>query len=332
MKINKLKKELIKIFVKYKLSKVHARICSDAIINAELVGAGSHGISRVKMYCDRIKKRVINPKPKIKLKKISNSIFHVDADNSIGFVAADIAIKRAIKSAKKTGFSLIGIKNSGHYGLSGYYAEQAVKKNLIALCFTNAPPAIAPFGSRKALFGTNPICFGAPTSSRVPFIFDASMSIINRGKIRLAAKTKTKIPKGTALDKKGQPTTNALKALKGVQLPIAGFRGSGLAWMVDILSGVLTGSDHSGKVKDPFDDFSGPQNVGHLFIVLKPNLFVGNFSQRIKENIKRVKKLPKTKGTSDILYPGQNKYKRYKKNMKGKIRIPYAVLKDFENL
>ena len=114
MKINKLKNELIKIFVKYKLSKAHARICSDAIINAELVGASSHGISRVKMYCDRIKKRVINPKPKIKLKKISNSIFHVDADNSIGFVAADIAIKRAIKSAKKTGLSLIGIKNSTH--------------------------------------------------------------------------------------------------------------------------------------------------------------------------------------------------------------------------
>ncbi len=332
MRVTQLKSIIKKIFIKHKLSNEHANVCTNAIINAELVGASSHGVSRVKMYCDRIKKKLINPQPKIKFKKISNSIFHVDADNSIGFVAADIAIKQAIKSAKKTGFSLIGIKNSGHYGLSGYYAEQAVKKNLIALCFTNAPPAIAPFGSRKALFGTNPICFGAPTSSRVPFIFDASMSIINRGKIRLAAKTKTKIPKGVALDKKGKPTTNAWKALKGVQLPIAGFRGSGLAWMVDILSGVLTGSDHSGKVKDPFDDFSGPQNVGHLFIVFKPNLFVGNFSQRIKENIKRVKKLPKIKGTSDILYPGQNKYKRYKKNMKGKIRIPHAILKDFENL
>ena len=332
MRVTQLKSIIKKIFIKHKLSNEHANICTNAIINAELVGASSHGVSRVKMYCDRIKKKLINPQPKIKIKKISNSIFHLDADNSIGFVAADMAIKQAIKSAKKTGFSLIGIKNSGHYGLSGYYAEQAVKKNLIALCFTNAPPAIAPFGSRKALFGTNPICFGAPTSSGVPFIFDASMSIINRGKIRLAAKTKTKIPKGVALDKKGKPTTNASKALKGVQLPIAGFRGSGLAWMVDILSGVLTGSDHSGKVKDPFDDFSGPQNVGHLFIVLKPNLFVGNFSQRIKENIKRVKKLPKTKGTSDILYPGQNKYKRYKKNMKGTIKIPHAILKDFENL
>ena len=105
------------------------------------------------MYCDRIKKKVINPKPKIKIKKISQSISYIDANNSIGFVAADIGIKQAIINAKKTGIGLVGIKNSGHYGLSGYYAEQAVKKNLIVLCFTNAPPAIAPHGSRKKLFG-----------------------------------------------------------------------------------------------------------------------------------------------------------------------------------
>ena len=98
--------------------------------------------------------------------------------------------------------------------------------------------------------------------------------MINRGKIRVAARNNQKIPEGVALDSSGKPTTDAKKALKGVQLPIAGFRGSGLAWMVDILSGVLTGGNHAGKVKDPFDDFSGPQNIGHLFFVFKPNLFV----------------------------------------------------------
>ncbi len=222
----------------------HALICADALINAELVGAPTHGLSRLKMYCDRINKKVINPKPKIKIKKISQSIAHIDANNSIGFVAGDIGIKQAIKNAKKTGIGLVGIKNSGHYGLSGYYAEKAVKKNLIAFCFTNAPPAIAPHGARKSLFGTNPICFGTPTSSNVPFILDTSVSVINRGKIRVAAKTGKKIPEGVALDKFGKPTTDAKKALAGVQLPIAGFRGSGLAWMVDILSGVITGGNH----------------------------------------------------------------------------------------
>ena len=332
MNTQKLKNLIIKIFIKKNLSKNHALICSNAIINAELVGAPSHGLSRLKMYCDRIKKKVINPKPKIKVKKISQSISYIDANNSIGFVAADIGIKLAISNAKKTGIGLVGIKNSGHYGLSGYYAEQAVNKNLIAFCFTNAPPAIAPHGAKKSLFGTNPICFGTPTASKVPFILDTSVSVINRGKIRVAARTGQKIPEGVALDKSGRITTDAKKALQGVQLPIAGFRGSGLAWMVDILSGVLTGGNHGGKVKDPFEDFSGPQNIGHLFLAIKPNLFVGNYTQRMKENIKRVKKLPKIKGVKKIYYPGENKYNRYKSNLKKSILIPKNILKDIEKL
>ena len=293
MKSANLKKELIKIFKKYGLNNDHASISASALINAELVGAYGHGLSRLKMYCDRISKKVINPKPKIKIKKISQSISHIDADNSIGFVAADIAIKTAIQNAKKTGIGMVAVKNSGHYGLSGYYAEQAVKKNLITMIYTNAPPAVAPHGALKSLFGTNPICFGTPTGSKVPFILDTSVSMINRGKIRVAARNNQKIPKGVALDKFGKPTTDAKKALKGVQLPMASFKGSGLAWMIDILSGVLTGGNHAGRVKDPFDDFSGPQNIGHLFIVFKSNLFVNNFKTRIKDNIKTIKRLPK---------------------------------------
>jgi len=333
MKISKIKKLINTILIKYGLSSKDSLICVNALINAELVGAPTHGLSRLKMYCDRISKKLINPKPKIKIKKISQSIAHVDANNSIGFVAADTAIKIAINSAKKTGIGLVAVKNSGHYGLSGYYAEQAVKKNLMVMVFTNAPPAVAPHGALKSLFGTNPICFGTPTGSKVPFILDTSISLINRGKIRVAARESKKIPEGVALDKFGKPTTDPKKALEGVQLPIAGFRGSGLAWMVDILSGVLTGGNHAGRVKDPFTDFSGPQNIGHLFIVLKPNLFVGNsFNKRIKDNIKTIKKLPKIKGVKEILYPGQSKFNRYKNNLKKEIKITKNVLEDLNSL
>ena len=332
MKAPIIKKQIIKIFQKYGLSKDHATISSNALINAELVGAYGHGLSRLKMYCDRISKKLINSKPKIKIKKISQSISHIDANNSIGFVAADLAIKIAIKHAQKTGIGLVAIKNSGHYGLSGYYAEQAVKKNLITMIYTNAPPAVAPHGARKSLFGTNPICFGAPSGSKAPFIFDSSISIINRGKIRFASKNNQKLPIGVALDKFGKPTINANDALKGVQLPIAGFRGSGLAWMVDILSGVLTGGNHSGKVKDPFEDFSGPQNIGHLFITFKTNLFVKDYNKRIKDNIKKVKRLPKVKGIKEIMYPGQNKYKRYEMNLKKGIKISKILKKELDIL
>ena len=332
MKNKELKKEIIKIFKKFGLSENHASISTDALINAELVGAYGHGLSRLKMYCDRIKKELINPRPKIKIKKISQSISLVDANDSIGFVAADIAIKQAIKNAKKTGIGMVAVKNSGHYGLSGYYAEQAIKKNLITMIYTNAPPAVAPHGSLKSLFGTNPICFGTPTGSKVPFILDTSISMINRGKIRFADKNNQKIPVGVALDKFGKPTTNAKKALQGVQLPIANFKGSGLAWMVDILSGVLTGGNHAGRVKDPFDDFTGPQNIGHLFITFKTNLFVNNYNKRIKDNINKIKRLPKIKGVKEIVYPGQNKYKRFIMNSKKEIKISKIIKKDLELL
>ena len=332
MKNTKLNKIIREIFINHGLNKNHASISTNALINAELVGAYGHGLARLKMYCDRIKKKLINPKPNIKIKNISQSISLIDANNSIGFVAADIAIKKAIKNASKTGIGLIAVKNSGHYGLSGYYAEQAVKKNLITMIYTNAPPAVAPHGSLKSLFGTNPICFGTPTGSKIPFILDTSISMINRGKIRVAARNNQKIPEGVALDKFGKPTTDAKKALEGVQLPIAGFRGSGLAWMVDILSGVLTGGNHAGRVKDPFEDFTGPQNIGHLFITFKTNLFVKNYNKRIKENIKRIKRLPKIKGVKEIMYPGQNKYNRYKLNSKKDIKISKIIKKDLEFL
>ena len=333
MNKNRLKKIIKKIFLNHGLANQHAEISSNYIIKAELVGAPSHGLVRLKMYCNRIKKKLINPKPKIKIKRISQSISHIDADNSIGFVAADIGIKKAMSNAKKTGFGLVGIKNSGHYGLSSFYAEQAVKKDLMVWCFTNAPPAIAPFGSKKALFGTNPLCFGTPSGNKVPFILDTSASIINRGKIRHAKKLGFPIPSGVALDKYGNPTTNAKKALEGVQLPIAGFKGSGLAWMVDIISGVFTGASHGGKVKDPFDDLTGPQNVGHLFIVIKPDIFVGkNYLSQIKKNIKTVKRLPKSNRIKQIFYPGEKKYANYKKNLKKGIEIPKNILEEINKL
>ena len=332
MKQKKLKLILNQIFQKHNLSKDHSKIVSNYLIKAELLGAPSHGLARLKMYCDRIKKKLIKARPKIKIKKISSSISHVDADNSIGFIAADIGINQAIKNAKKTGIGLVAIKRSGHYGLSSFYAQQAVKNNLLVFCFTNAPAALAPYGAKKSLFGTNPICFGVPTG-KTPFILDASTSIINRGKIRRASKLGKKIPYGVALDKFGNITTDANKALKGTQLPIATFKGSGLAWMVDILSGVITGSSHSGKTKDPFDDFSGPQNMGHLFITINPKIFVGkNFLKEMKINISRIKKLPKAKGFSSILYPGERKNKTYRKNLNKDISIPSKILKEINEL
>ena len=127
--------KLKRIFKNHNLSNNHSKICADYLLKAELINAQSHGLARLKMYCDRLKKGLISSKPKIKVKKISSSISHINADNSIGFVAADLGIKIAIQNAKKTGIGLVAIKKSGHYGLSSFYAEQAVKKKFIGILF-----------------------------------------------------------------------------------------------------------------------------------------------------------------------------------------------------
>ena len=131
----KIKKLVKSIFKNFNLSNKHAKISAEYLIKAELFGAPSHGLARLKMYCERLDRKIINPNPKIKIKKISQSISHIDANNSIGFVAADLGIKIAIKNAKKTGIVLVAIKNSGHYGLSSFYAEQAFKKKINGFMF-----------------------------------------------------------------------------------------------------------------------------------------------------------------------------------------------------
>ena len=126
MKKSILRSKIIQIFEKHKLSKKHSKICANYLIKAELVEAKSHGLTRLKMYCKRLQKKLINPKPKIKIKRISSSISYIDADNSIGFISADIGIYQAIKNAKNTGLGLVAVKKSGHFGLSSFYAEKAV--------------------------------------------------------------------------------------------------------------------------------------------------------------------------------------------------------------
>ena len=202
----------------------------------------------------------------------------------------------------------------------------------MVFCFTNAPAALAPHGAKKSLFGTNPICFGVPTGG-VPFIFDASTSMINRGAIRRADKLGLKIPYGVALNKQGKITTNAKEALRGTQLPIAGFKGSGLAWMVDILSGVLLEAVMEEKQRILLMIFLVLKIWVIYLLLFNPKIFIGSkFIKEIKKNIKLVKKLPKAKGFSNILYPGERKNKTYKKNLNKDISIPAKILKEMDEL
>lgn len=333
LKYSKLLTYVEKIFVGHNLSKAHAKISAKYLVDADFSGVNTHGLARVSMYCMRIKNKLINPKPKIKIKKISPSIFHMDADNSVGMVAADAAVDLLIQNTKKNGIVLVGVKNSGHYGMSGLFAEKAAKKGLVIWCYTNAPPFIPPHGTIKPLFGTNPICFACPTEKiGKPFVLDMSTSSTNRGKLQYALKVGKQLEPGMAFDKDGNPTIDPTKALNGGMIaPMSTYKGSGLAWMIDIISGVMTGANHSGKVKDPYNDLTGPQNVGHMFLAFRADVFLGkNYKKRIKENISIIKKLPKKKGVDNIYYPGENKKNIKDKNIKTGIIVDAKILEELD--
>ena len=254
-------------------SKENAKDVADALISAEIDGQTGHGLSRLPSYIEQLSSGKVDGNVNPTIVSSKGSVIRIDAKHGFAFPALSLAINELTNATKKYGIAAVSVSNSHHFGQAGRYVECLADSGLIGLMFGNTPKAIPPWGGTQALFGTNPICFGSPTGSKIPFILDSSVSVINRGKIRRAAKLGLKIPFDVALDKNGKPTNDPKKAIEGVQLPIAGFRGSGLAWMVDILSGVFTGGNHSGKVRDPFDDFSGPQEIGHLFITIKPNLF-----------------------------------------------------------
>ena len=213
----------------------------------------------------------------------------------------------AIAIARTTGIGMVGIRRSTHYGMAALYVMQAIEAGMVSMAFTNSSPAMPAWGGRTNFHGAAPLAVGAPGGKRGDYVLDLAMTVIARGKIRLAASRGEPIPLGLALDNEGRPTTDAQAAFEGVLLPFGGVKGSAIAFMMDIFSGVLTGSSFGAGVKSLYFDFSGPQDVGHLFIAFRPDLFMPmqQYRDRMDEMIDRVKAMPRAEGCDEILIPGE---------------------------
>jgi LDH2 family malate/lactate/ureidoglycolate dehydrogenase len=180
-----------------------------------------------------------------------------------------------------------------------------------------ASRSLAPFGSQEPLLGTNPYAVSAPAGKYAPWTMDMASSIAARGHIRIAAKEGKTIPEGWALDQDGRPTTDPHLALKGVMLPFAGPKGSGLAMMIDILGGVMSGSAFAGDIRDMNFDFEAPQDVGHFMMGWKIDSFIDlpEFNSRMETLITRVKALKPAAGFSEVMYPGEPEARAYEKHL-----------------
>lgn len=307
-----------------------AALIAGDLVKANLRGVDSHGVSRIPMYLDRLRRGLVNPRPEVRVTKVAGAVAQVDGDNGMGFIPSHVAMDTACDLAAEMGIGLAGVRRSTHFGMGASYALRAIERGYVSLIFTNSSPAIAMWGGRTSFLGASPIAAGIPGGSHPPYVMDMAMTVIARGKIRLAAMKGEPIPEGLALDIDGNPTIDAAKAFEGVCLPFGGVKGSVLATLMDLLSGVLTGANFGGEVKSLYFDQSGPQDVGHLFFAIRPDLFMplGDFGARMDEFYARIKALPRAAGVDEIMLPGEPEQRREDQRRREGIPVTANVVVD----
>lgn len=306
-----LEKWLQEVFERHGMPTPDARTAAHALVAASLRGVDSHGVARVAMYCERLRRGVANAAPDITVARVAPAASLVDGDDGLGLVVGPRAMDEAIGIAKACGIGLAGVKRSGHFGMAALYILQAVQAGCAALAFTNASPALPVWGGRTPFLGTSPFAAGVSAGDAPPFVLDMACSTVARGKLKFAAQRGEPIPPGLALDRQGRPTTDGAEAFEGVVLPMGGVKGAGLSMLMEVLSGVLTGAAFGGDVRNPFTGLDGPQGTGHFFLALRADLFMpmAVFETRMQTLVERVKGQPLAEGFAEILMPGEPEHR-----------------------
>jgi LDH2 family malate/lactate/ureidoglycolate dehydrogenase len=301
----------------------NASIIANCLVQADLRGVDTHGTNRIPSYMARIREGVLDPKANPTIQKVTPVVAQVDGHNAFGFLAAHMGMSHAIDMAKEFGIGMVSIKHSNHFGMSAWIVQQAIDAGMMSLVFTNSSPALPVWGGRSKLMGVSPIACGAPAGRAKPFILDMAPSVAARGKIYKAYRRGEKIPTDWALDAEGNPTDDPGRALEGVMLPMGGPKGSALAVMMDVFSGVLSGSAFAGNVTNPYDP-SKPADVGHFLIAIKPDLFMSleDFKDRMDYLYRRAVDSEKLPGVDRIYFPGEIEQLKQEERLRS--GIPYV--------
>ena len=253
----------------------------------------------------------------------------VDGNNYIGFVNATIGMKMAIRKARNFGIGMVGVRNSGHYGMASHYSMMATEEQMIGWSFTNSAPLMAPWGGKRAMVGLNPWSYSVPYKKDFPIVLDISNSVVAQGKILMASVKGTSIPLGWAMDKNGNQTTDPNVALDGLLCPLGEYKGYGISAIIDILCGVLTGSHYLNDVQLS----SGPNpGTGHIFGAIDISRFgsINEFQARLEDFVYRLKHTQKQPNVEEILVPGELEYKVSLSRIKEGVPIPTKLKKNLD--
>lgn len=306
----------------------NAAIVARCLVAADLRGVDTHGMNRIPSYMERIRQGVLNASAQPVVDQVTPAVAQVDGKNGFGFVAAHRGMAAAIESARVFGIGMASIKHSNHFGMSAWVVQQALDADMMSLVFTNSSPALPAWGGKSKLMGVSPIACGAPGKGPMEnFILDMAPSVAARGKIYKAKRRGEKIPSDWALDSEGRPTDDPEAALGGVMLPMGGPKGSALSMMMDVFSGVLSGSAFAGHVTNPYDP-SRPADVGHFLVAIKPDLFMSldEFRERMQYLYGRVVGSEKAAGVERIYFPGEIEQLAQKEREKSGIPLVQAEI------
>ncbi len=313
---DELRDYVVRFFVKYGVPEADARIAADILVTADLRGVDSHGVIRLDTYYgSRLRKGLISPRPEIKVIRETATTLALDGGSGLGHVVGHRAMQAAIEKAREMGVGMVTARNSNHYGIAGYYAMMALEHNMIGISYTNSQPLVAPTYGRTAILGTNPIAVAVPAGKHRPYVLDMATSIVPIGRITVYQKAGKEIPEGWGIDKDGQVTRDPNAVLKGGALmPLGGidlmrgYKGYGLALLVDIFSGVLSGASTGAQVGHPNENI--PADVGHFFAAINIEAFrpIEEFKEHMDRLLGELKDAPKALGQERIYIHGEKEF------------------------
>ena len=280
-------------------------ILSDLIMKAERDGSLSHGLFRLPAYVTGLKSGKINGKGRPEVKKISPSIIKVSGNNCLAPVVLNKSIPELIKAAKENGVAVLAINNSHHMAAMWHETEMIAEQGLVAFACTSYKPAVAPAGAIKPLFGTNPISFAWPRPGQTPVVFDMATASMAMGEVQVAKREGHKVPIGTGLNKEGKETTDPGEiADGGVLLPFGGYKGSGIAMMVELLAGALVGDNFSYETAAKDNNDGGPPSGGEFILAISPDKLSGDDWNKHSDKF-----FDKMKSMDGVRLPGERRHK-----------------------
>jgi LDH2 family malate/lactate/ureidoglycolate dehydrogenase len=288
---------------------------------------------RLSWYTARLKAGVCEPIARPEIVVDAGAMAVIDGHDGMGQVLTARATEEAVRRAKTHGIGAVGLRNSNHFGTALYFTLMAARQGCVAFLSTNASPAMAPWGGRKKTVGTNPWSWACPAGAHAPMVLDIANTGVARGKVYLARQKGIPIPEGWAIDADGAPTTDPTKAISGIILPMAQHKGYAIAVMMDMLSGVLTGSNFGTGVFGPYQT-EHRSGAGQLMIVINIESIqpLVEFNARMDKLIADLKSVPLAKGFEEVFYPGEIEAKNEAKNRREGLLLPDDTLTDLRKL